>query len=155
MLVCQGDNGELALARRAKVHVAPITAFDISASGAILGTGSSEGACLALLSLFSLFSFLVLLFPSWARGCPKVRSLVLCLPRKLAHLFLIFLLLLIGHASLGMGSSQGVFLCRALLLRARAPSACLSCPVGVARCWEGASSARQFCKVCAVHVQHC
>ena len=40
---CQGDNGELALARRAKVHDAPITAFDISASGAFLGTGSSEG----------------------------------------------------------------------------------------------------------------
>ena len=40
---CQGDNGELALARRAKVHDAPITAFDISASGAYLGTGSSEG----------------------------------------------------------------------------------------------------------------
>ncbi|KAK9832796.1 hypothetical protein WJX81_001956 [Elliptochloris bilobata] len=39
----QGDTGELAMVRRAKAHDAPITTFDIIASGAVLGTGSSEG----------------------------------------------------------------------------------------------------------------
>jgi len=40
----QGDTGEMALVRRVKAHDAPITAVDVSASGAFLGTGSSEGA---------------------------------------------------------------------------------------------------------------
>jgi len=34
----------MALVRRVKAHDAPITAVDVSASGAYLGTGSSEGA---------------------------------------------------------------------------------------------------------------
>ncbi len=42
----QNDAGEMVCARKARVDPNPITAFDISPSGSLVGFGTSEGAIL-------------------------------------------------------------------------------------------------------------